>query len=85
MLLNHELRSFITGDIKAINTIMFISEATGSRTQRPEIAAVKAVRQYAHNQKLKIAAKNSRTHWKSPRALIRSTATKPNPNEDINV
>ena len=42
-------------EIQISNTsIFFTSEATGSRTQKPQTAAVKAVRQCAQNQKLKI-------------------------------
>ena len=53
--------------------MIFTSEAAGSRTQKPRAAAVKAVRQCAQNQKLKIPTNTSRTHWKTS-----CTTTKPN-------
>ena len=70
--------------ITVSRTMLFTSEAGGSRTQKTRIAAVNAVRQCAHNQKLKILTNTSRTHWKSARAFTSCTATKPNPNKDIN-
>ena len=44
-----------------LSPLIFTSEAAGSRTQTPRIAAVKAVRQCAQNQKLKIPTNTSRT------------------------
>ena len=57
--------------------LIFTSEAAGSRTQKPRTAAVKAVRQCAQTQKLKIPTNTSRTHWKSARALTSCTTTNP--------